>query len=142
MRSSDRTPPRWRRLVHGWWTWELIAAAVTVAAMLGLIDLLAQADRHPRQSWVIGGSQLTLNTLVAAISTVIRSSLLLLVAGALNQCAWNWFATRDAGEQPEGPPLKDLETFSEAAANPWNCIKLLYQTKGRYVESTRWREVN
>jgi len=92
-----------------------------------------QADGRQQQTWTIGNAQLTLNTIVVAISTVMRSSLLLVVGGALNQSAWNWFAARTSGAEPEGRPLEDLETFSEAAANSWNSVKLLYRTKGRYA---------
>lgn len=121
-----------RSLVHGWWAWELIAASVSVAAMIALIGVLAGADKHKQKNWAVGGTELTLNTVVAAIGTIIRSSLLLAVAGALNQCAWNWFAARNGDVEAEGMPLEDLETFSEAAANSWNSLKLLWRTKCRY----------
>lgn len=122
-----------RSLVHGWWAWELIAASVSVAAMIALIGVLAGADKHKQKNWAVGGTELTLNTVVAAIGTIIRSSLLLAVAGALNQCAWNWFAAKSRDSEAEGYPLEDLETFSEAAANSWNSLKLLWRTKCRYV---------
>lgn len=69
---------------------------------------------------LVGGTQLTINTVVVAIGTVVRLSIMLFVAGALNQSVWNWFASRT-----QGMPLGDLETFSEAAANAWNSLKLL-----------------
>lgn len=126
------TAQRGRRLVHGWWAWELIAASISILAMVTLIVVLVEADQHQQQSWAVGNTQLTLNTIVAAIGTVIRSSLLLAVAGALNQSAWNWFSSRTGAVENEGRPLEDLETFSEAAANSLNCLKLLWRTKGRY----------
>ena len=122
---------RCRKLVYRWWAWELIAATVSVAAMVALIVVLANADHREQQLWSVGNTQLTLNTIVVAIGTVIRSSLLLTVAGALNQSAWNWFASKTNRTDTDGQPLKDLETFSEAAANSWNCVKLLWRTKGR-----------
>lgn len=125
-----------RQFVHGWWAWELIAATVSVAAMVALVALLAEADQQQQQNWAVGNTQLTLNTVVVAIGTIIRSSLLLVVAGALNQSAWNWFASRTGGVEAEGQPLEDFETFSEAAANSWSCLKLLWRTKGRYGRRT------
>lgn len=121
-----------RQFVHGWWAWELIAATVLVTAMVVLIALLAKADQRQQQNWTVGNTQLTFNTIIVAIGTIIRSSLLLVVAGALNQNAWNWFASRTKNVTTEGQPLKDLEIFSEAAANSWNSLKLLWRTKGRY----------
>jgi Protein of unknown function (DUF3176) len=118
--------------VRGWWAWELISAIVCVVATVALIVPLARTDGSQQQSWEIGRTQLSLNALVAVISTVIRASLLLIVAGALNQSVWNWFATPlRRRHHEEGRQLKDLETFGEAAANSWNSVKLLYRTRGR-----------
>ena len=100
--------------------------------MIALIGVLAGADQHKQKNWAVGGTELTLNTIVAAIGTIIRSSLLLAVAGALNQSAWNWFAARNRDIEAEGKPLEDLETFSEAAASSWNSLKLLWRTRCRY----------
>ena len=124
----------YQRYVSGWWAWELLSAAVSVLAMIGLFALLLQADKRQQESWTIGNTQLTLNTLVAVISTIMRSSLLLSVAGSLNQSAWNWFAAKNKGMNLKGKPLKDLEVFSDAAANSLNSMKLLYRTKGRFVK--------
>ncbi|MCJ1323095.1 hypothetical protein MMC15_008447 [Xylographa vitiligo] len=125
----------WRRWLRGWWIWESAAAGVSLTATVVLIALLAQADRRQQQAWAVGSTQLTLNTLVAAVATVIRTSLLLVVAGALNQSAWNWFAEKKKGKDSSGQPLEDLEIFSEAAANSWNSIRLLFRTNGRYIAS-------
>lgn len=65
---------------------------VSLTAMVILVIVLAQADQHQQPSWAVAGTELTLNTVVAAIGTVIRTSLYIVVAGALNQSAWNWFA--------------------------------------------------
>lgn len=123
---------RGRYVVHGWWAWELIAATVSVAATIALIVLLSEVDRRPQQTWAVGSTQITLNSVVVAIATLVRTSLLLVVAGAVNQSAWNWFASRTKGGVNEGRPLEDLETFSDATANSWNCLKLLWRTKFWY----------
>lgn len=127
---------RWnRRLFYRWWTWELVAASVMIAATIGLIALLAQANQRPQETWAIGNTQLTLNTLVVAISTIMRSALMLAVGGALNQSLWNWFADdkKDDSETTAGRQLKDFEIFGDASANAWNSARLLYRIKGRYV---------
>jgi len=123
---------RWygRSIMRGWWAWELIAATVSILAMAGLLAVLLYVDRHKQRVWNVGGTQLTVNTIIAAIGTIMRSSLLLVVAGALNQSAWNWFVCKRKDKEFEGQPLKDFEIFSEAAANSWNSMKLLWRTKG------------
>ncbi|KFX93220.1 hypothetical protein O988_06926 [Pseudogymnoascus sp. VKM F-3808] len=126
---------RGRKLVRGWWAWELIAATISLVATVALISVLLSVDRHEQRAWNIGGTQLTINTIIAALGTIIRLSLLLVVGGALNQSAWNWFASMSRGVESEGQPLGDLEIFSEAAANSWNSARLLWRTKGRYIAS-------
>jgi hypothetical protein len=65
--------------VHQRWAWEPNAATVSVAAMGALIVVLAEADPQQQQTWAVGNTQLTLNTIVVAIGTVMRSSLLRLL---------------------------------------------------------------
>ena len=137
-----------------WWTWEIAAACVSIGATIALIVILKNADQQQQRPWNIGNTQLTLNTVIAIISIIIRASLLVMVAGALNQSPWNWFARKQNGykqqpsrsllkpwtwfksnfEQEEpGRPLKDLDTFGEAANSSWASLKLLYRTRFRYV---------
>ncbi|MCJ1479503.1 hypothetical protein MMC13_008189 [Lambiella insularis] len=73
--------------------------------------------------------------LVAAVATVIRTPLLLVVAGGLNQSAWNWLAEKETSGDSSRQALEDLEIFSEAAANSRNSIRLLIRTRGRYIAS-------
>ena len=111
---------------------------MSLAATLVLVVLLVQADRRQQQAWAAGGTQLTLNTLLAAVATVVRTSLLLVVTGALNQSAWNWFAGKKTSGDSSSQPLEDLEIFSEAAANSWNSVRLLIRTKSRLVADSQW----
>lgn len=120
-------------VIYTWWAWEYAGAIVSIAATIALVVVLREADQQQQRPWMIGSTQLTLNTVVAIISTVIRASLLVMTAGALNQGLWNWFARKSSDrEQRPGQPLKDLELFGEAASSSWASLKLLYRTKFRY----------
>ena len=120
------------RIFYTWWAWEVGAAIVSVAASIALIVLLKEADQQQQHSWEIGSTELTLNTVVAVLSTVIRAALLVMVEGCLSQGSWNWFARkREDHEQRAGRPLKDLDLFAEAGGNSWASLKLLYRTKFR-----------
>lgn len=149
---------RCRKLFRCWWAWEVSAAVLSIGATVALVVVLAKSDGQQQQSWRIANTQLTLNTVVAIISTVIRASLLVTVAGALNQSPWNWFANRrhnnsshprrkrrtgdilspqpasDRADGGMGRPLEDMDIFGEAAFSSWGSLKLLYRTKLRYVE--------
>ena len=119
-----------KRLVHWWWTWELLASALSIIATVALIAVLRQADGNAQQSWMIGNTELTLNTIVAGISTVIRAALLVAVAGALNQSLWNRFSSPRKGGSRPARPLKDLDIFGGAASDSWGSLRLLWRTKG------------
>ena len=93
--------------------------------MVAIVVILAEANEQQQQTWAFGNTQLTVNAVIAAIGTVSRSTILVAVAGALNQSAWNWFSSKTEVSETHGHPLKDLDTFSEAAANSLNCVKLL-----------------
>lgn len=121
-----------KNVLYTWWAWEYAAAVVSIGATITLVVVLREADQQQQQPWIIGSTELTLNTVVAIISTTIRASLLVMTAGALNQGPWNWFARKahDLDQRP-GRPLKDLELFGEAASSSWASLKLLYRTKFR-----------
>lgn len=122
-----------RRLVRYWWAWEILSAAFSLAATVALVTVLAEQDGHIQEPFKLGATQVTLNTIIAAISTAIRTSLALAVAGPLNQSAWNWFSqSRHPGRPLYGRPLKDLDTFGDAAADSWSSLKLLWRTKCTY----------
>ena len=116
------------------WGWEYAAVLVSAVATITLILLLKSADQQQKRSWTIGNTQLTLNALIAIISSMIRASLVVLLSGSLTQSPWNWFADQNNNDrQGYGRPLKDLDLFGDAASNTWASLKLLYRTKFRYL---------
>ena len=117
-------------LVRWWWAWEVLATTISIAATISLIVVLSQADGRLQKSWTFGAAQLTINTIIALLSTVIRAALLIAVAGALNQSMWNRFSPSKGGASGPSRPLEDLDTFGGAATDSWGSLKLLWRTKG------------
>ena len=113
-----------------WWVWEIVAAIISMSAAIALIVILRDADQQQQRPWFIGNTQLTLNTTIAIISTILRTTLLVMVSGALNQGTWNWFA-REQNKVHPGRPLKDLNIFGGAANSTLASLKLLYRTRLR-----------
>lgn len=75
---------RWnRRLFHRSLTLALIAATFTSTA------LLMSANQRPKRTLPSDEMQLTLETLIVAISIVVHLTIVLAVAGAFNQYLWN-----------------------------------------------------
>ena len=62
---------RCKGLVQWWWAWEVLATAIAIAPIVSLAVVLSQSDGCLRKSWAFGATQLTFNTIVAFLSTVI-----------------------------------------------------------------------
>ncbi|KAJ9616709.1 hypothetical protein H2200_000428 [Cladophialophora chaetospira] len=122
----------WQTFTQGWWLWELLASALSFAATIALIVTLAITDGHEQQSYGIARAKLTLNAIVAAISTVIRTALMFAVSGALSQNAWNWYSSKRSTENLNpGKPLRDLDTFADAGSDPLAGLTLIWRTRGK-----------
>lgn len=120
-----------KRLVRYWWAWELLAASLSIVSTAALIVVLKESDQKKQQTIRVGKAELTLNAVVAAISTIIRTSLTVTVAGALDQSAWNWFATSRSGTTvSSGKPINDLDIFGGASSDSWSSLRLLWRTRG------------
>ncbi|OHE99659.1 hypothetical protein CORC01_05017 [Colletotrichum orchidophilum] len=121
-RNNTRRPPRRRwQLLKGWWQ-EIIWCMISIVCVIVLVTVLRSYDNQPLPNWPLG---LTLNTVVAFISTFCRTSYVLPVVESLSQYKWNWY------KSPR--PLGDFAVFDEASRGPWGSLKLLLRTKGRLV---------
>lgn len=126
--ESNETPKHGRRRRHtllAWWP-EVVWCVVSVACIAVLVSVLSVYNDKPLPRWPLA---LTLNTVIAFISTVCRTAFVIPVVEALSQSKWNWF-------KRHGPrPIKDFQVFDEASRGPWGSLKLLFTLKGRYVVS-------
>ncbi|KAF5978832.1 hypothetical protein FCOIX_5634 [Fusarium coicis] len=107
-----------RRIIEGWWQ-EMLCCLVSVVALVVLTLTLRKFNNQPLPDWPSG---ITLNTVLACISTVCRAALLIPVTEGLAQAKWVWF------KQPR--PLKDFEAFDKASRGLGGSLSLLSHTKG------------
>jgi hypothetical protein len=123
----------WESLVRYWWVWECLSATISFIAVIVLIGTLTEADGRALQSISFGAAHFSLNSYIAAISTVVRTSLLVTIAGPLNQSVWNWFSSsrREDAEFQRGHSLKDLDIFGNAAQDSWSSLQLLLRSRFR-----------
>ncbi|EXK78379.1 hypothetical protein FOQG_16944 [Fusarium oxysporum f. sp. raphani 54005] len=110
-----------RRIIEGWWQ-EMLCSLVSVVALVILTLTLRKFNNQPLPDWPSG---ITLNTVLACISTVCRAALLIPVTEGLAQAKWVWF------KQPR--PLKDFEAFDKASRGLGGSLSLLSHTKGWFV---------
>lgn len=122
--NNGRGGPRGIRLL--WhlvrlWQAELLCCLCACLLLLGLCLTLRQFDQKPQPSWPGG---LTLNTVVAVLSTVSRFLVVVPVTQGLLQLKWNWFA---AGQRS----LRDIYFFDQASRGMWHIFGLLGRVRGR-----------
>lgn len=109
------------------WVLECVASGVSIAGLVALVAVLAHFNHKDSQELGYG---VTLNALVAAMSTVIRTSTMVSIAEVLGQAKWLWFG--DA-RQRQVRRLADLEVFDKATRGSWGSLLLLWRIKGLYV---------
>jgi hypothetical protein len=113
---------------NNWWLFEVFAATISVLAMLTLIGVLHVYNGRVVQRLHLG---ITLNGLVAALSTICRTALMIPVTAGISQAKWHWFSPKAGKRNPEAR-LRDLETFDSASRGTWGSLKLLWTLRARY----------
>ena len=97
--SDPAAAPGLRPQLHGtpffrWWLPELFASALSIASLLALVIVLRTYNGRGINDLNLPTS-LTLNGIVAAISTFNRVCLMVPVGAALSQEAWLWFSAAE-----------------------------------------------
>lgn len=107
------------RILKGWWQ-EIICCVISLAAFAILVIVLKQFNQKPLPRWPSG---ITLNTIVAALSTIARTAFLIPISEGLSQWKWMWFKKKPR-------PLADFDMFDQASRGPWGSLGLVVRTKG------------
>ena len=108
---------RWTATTKRWWIYEVVCTITSIASFAAICGVLIVADNKSQARYIY--SELTLNGLIALLTTLMRASMMVAVGAALGQQRWNWFA-RQTRE------LRDLEVLDEASRGPWGSTKLLF----------------
>lgn len=114
----------WGHWYSNWWMPEILAWIVAVACLVALCIILHEYDGKPLPGWHHG---ITLNTIVAILSTVSKMLLMIPVAEGLSQMKWLWYGKkRNAG----GENLMDFQDIDKASRGAFGSFPLLW--KARY----------
>jgi hypothetical protein len=96
------------------WLVELTSLILAFVAFATIIVTLIIHQDRPLPKWP---SLISINTLIAIFTAIMKASMLLPIAEGVSQMKWLWFR--------EARPLIDLERFDIASRGPWGCVLLL-----------------
>jgi hypothetical protein len=106
--------------VHAWLL-EILSCVTSIVCLIGIGILLENYDGQPVPALPLG---ITLNTLLAFLTTLCKAAFAYPVFQGLSQLKWNWFARKKR-------PLIHLDAFDQASRGAAGSIWLLVATKGR-----------
>lgn len=107
------------------WLTEIVASIISVASFFCMIVILQiydgkiATDTHPP-------NYLTMNGMIAAISTINRACLTMPVCSAIMQEMWVYFVT----SSKKGFCLEDAELFAGASRGAWGSLNFLFHARG------------
>ena len=103
------------------WIFEIIAIIISSGAVVALVALLYRENGKALSSWTLA---VTLNTVVATLGTLARTSLAFAVSACIGQQKWSWLRRR-----PDS--LVAWERFDEASRGPWGGARLFVWLRAR-----------
>ncbi|KAH7077370.1 hypothetical protein FB567DRAFT_535119 [Paraphoma chrysanthemicola] len=101
--------------LKSWWQ-EVALSLLTIALLVTIISMLRAFNNEPLPEWSVG---LNLNTVVALLATLIRSSLAMVVEEVLSQTKWTW--------QRHSRAVANLVAFDEASRGPLGSALLWFR---------------
>ncbi|KAI1735145.1 hypothetical protein F4680DRAFT_470214 [Xylaria scruposa] len=113
--SNFTQKPNVKRPVSWWWWWEIGAAILSIASLLVLFILLSKSNGQPLQSWSL---PIQPNSLIAVLTTVAKTSMMVPVASCLSQLKWRHFMHRPG-------PLNQFQVIDDASRGPWGSFIFL-----------------
>ena len=124
--ATDHKEGMRRRKVFQCWLPELFASLLSVASFVSLIAVLRHYQGRGIHDLHLPSS-LTLNGLVAILSTLIRVSLMVPIGSAISQEVWLWLSK----PQNNRGQLQNLEFSDAASRGSWGSLIFLVRARTR-----------
>lgn len=116
---------RWTDLANKWWFFEILASVLSLGCFFALVVVLVVSDGKEQQRWL--SDRLSLNGLVALLTTFTRASMMVSVAAALAQLKWVCFHPPSNGNH-RPTELQYLDTLDQASRGPYGSAKLIFSS--------------
>lgn len=123
---TPRSRQHFGRLLLASWRFEVLTALFSVACIGGMAGVLFAVDGKQYGKWRLANVHLTPNALLAILSTLAKSSALLILGEALGQLKWTYF-------QQQAHALLDLQTFDRATRGPLGALRFLWAMRLRAI---------
>lgn len=106
-----------RRHVVRAWAWEMATSVTAVSLLVAIIIIVRKQDNQPTGNWTF---PVTLNSLIALLSTILRGSMVVIAAEILSQMKWMLLS-------PSTPlaPLSHFQKFDDASRGIWGTLGLI-----------------
>ncbi|KAI3325243.1 hypothetical protein HD806DRAFT_492396 [Xylariaceae sp. AK1471] len=98
------------------WLWEISSILLGGVCFALTLVLLKIYDQRAPPQFIYG---ITLNALISILTTFSKSTILVVVAGAISQLKWRWF------QNENGKSVLDTQLFDDASRGPWGSAVLL-----------------
>lgn len=121
----ERFSSRWERIGLDTWFYEYLAVVFSVSCFITIFIILLVYNQKPTPKFAHG---ITLNTIVSALATASKSSLVFVVGESIGQLRWVWF-------QKKPRPLSHAQAYDSASRGPWGSWNMLLQDRGRSLVS-------
>ncbi|MCJ1428148.1 hypothetical protein MMC29_006056 [Sticta canariensis] len=108
------------------WIWEILALLVSILALMMIVLILYLFQGRSLLDWPC---PITINSLIAICSTVMKAALSVPVAASISQAKWDWF------HQEEGQTLADMEIYDQASRGLWGAMRMLTEIRWRHFSS-------
>ncbi|KAK4219449.1 hypothetical protein QBC37DRAFT_135978 [Rhypophila decipiens] len=98
------------------WGAEILSLSVSIATFCAMIILLRIYQDQPTSKW---HSAISLNSIIAILSVLFKSSLALPLTAGLSHLKWSRFLAKQR-------PLSEMAQFDKASRDPWGSLGLIY----------------
>lgn len=112
----------WTYALEDTWLLDIAALICSAASLFAVALLLGHYDGKTRPDW----QHVSLNTIVALLSTVGKACALLPISRGIGQLKWIWFAEKER-------TLLELRTFDDASRGVIGSAQLLWKQRARFV---------
>jgi hypothetical protein len=111
------------------WTFEILSVIVSIASVVTIVVVLYRENNRSLTAWKFG---ITLNTVIATLGTIARTTLAFAISACIGQQRWSWFRRKS-------DHLVAFERFDEASRGPYGSLQLFVWLRMRYCRLRLFR---